>query len=571
VYPLTFSDILLSGQVLSRTTFQPAAGVVLRGSMNGDRPPLSLNDLTVTSGADGRFQVRILPGAYFFLELDAPAGSGYLDTELQDQTFSSSGHHSFYVSTPVYLTGQVRFSDWIGVAGATVTATSSDFTATTTADAGGVYRLPLLASSSSTTYRVDVTYSVPGFHGTQTVLPSLWVGEDRVRDLPLSDVWLQGRTVNGNGEPMAGVRLSGKVYRGDGEYNSLAPVSGADGRFAVRVLPGSYSSLRLEPPSGTTGYRETPLPDEFITGPLTKDFVLDDIDECLQNNNGGCSVNATCTNLEGSHVCACKSGYSGDGYTCVETPKTLTLTAPNGGEQWTSGTVRDITWTSSAVSSVHLHYSLDNGTMWALIAANMPAAPGSYAWTLPSGITSTSARVRIVDAQAGTPVDMSDAAFAVTSPGRIILNEILANEPGSATSGEFIELVNVGGSSINVGGWTLWDATAARHSFAQGTVLAPGQALVVFGSASGVPAGMPNAVGASTGSLSLNNTGDTVSLRDAGGASVDAFTYSSALCAVDGVSMNLSPEATPGSGFVLHNSVSVLPSSAGRRVDGTAF
>ena len=37
-------------------------------------------------------------------------------------------------------------------------------------------------------------------------------------------------------------------------------------------------------------------------------------------NNGGCSPDATCTNTNGQAVCACKSGWTGDGRTCSEWP-----------------------------------------------------------------------------------------------------------------------------------------------------------------------------------------------------------------------------------------------------------
>jgi len=33
-------------------------------------------------------------------------------------------------------------------------------------------------------------------------------------------------------------------------------------------------------------------------------------------NNGGCDVNADCTNTIGSFNCACKTGFSGDGFNC---------------------------------------------------------------------------------------------------------------------------------------------------------------------------------------------------------------------------------------------------------------
>jgi len=40
-----------------------------------------------------------------------------------------------------------------------------------------------------------------------------------------------------------------------------------------------------------------------------------DINECLVNN-GGCDMNANCTNTIGSRNCTCKTGYSGNGFNC---------------------------------------------------------------------------------------------------------------------------------------------------------------------------------------------------------------------------------------------------------------
>ncbi|WP_244238344.1 lamin tail domain-containing protein [Corallococcus terminator] len=218
-----------------------------------------------------------------------------------------------------------------------------------------------------------------------------------------------------------------------------------------------------------------------------------------------------------------------------------------------------------------LRYSLNNGTTWTLIAANVPAESGSYAWTLPAS-TSSSALVRIADAQNGSLADTSNARFTVAS-GRVILNEILANEPGSATAGEFIELVNMGSTAMDLSGWVLWDATAARHTFASGTVLAPGKAVAVFGGASGLPpcSCTSNVVVASTGGLSLGNAGDTVTVKNAAGTVIDTFTYSSSLAATDGVSMNRGPDAHPGGSFVLHSTLSSLAASAGKRANGSSF
>jgi len=153
---------------------------------------------------------------------------------------------------------------------------------------------------------------------------------------------------------------------------------------------------------------------------------------------------------------------------------------------------------------------------------------------------------------------------------QIIINEICANEPGSSTAGEFVELVNIGGAAASIAGWTISDATGVRHTFASGTSLAAGAAVVVYGGAAGIPAGLSNAVAATSGALSLNNTSDSATLRDGGGGIVDSFSYTSSLAGTDGVSMNRNPDGSTG-GFVLHTTLSSLPSSGGRRVNGSAW
>ena len=40
-----------------------------------------------------------------------------------------------------------------------------------------------------------------------------------------------------------------------------------------------------------------------------------DIDECVQGPDI-CDVNADCTDTDGSFMCQCRAGYSGDGVTC---------------------------------------------------------------------------------------------------------------------------------------------------------------------------------------------------------------------------------------------------------------
>ena len=110
-----------------------------------------------------------------------------------------------------------------------------------------------------------------------------------------------------------------------------------------------------------------------------------------------------------------------------------------------------------------------------------------------------------------------------------------ANGDGSrsATQDEFIELVNTGFTDFDLSGYTLEDGVGLRHTFAANTVVPAREAVVVFGG--GTPTGdFGNATAnglvftASSGGLGLNNSGDTVTLKDDQGAVVQAVTYNGA-------------------------------------------
>jgi hypothetical protein len=225
------------------------------------------------------------------------------------------------------------------------------------------------------------------------------------------------------------------------------------------------------------------------------------------------------------------------------------------------------------VANVRLDYTLD-GASWMNLTPSVGASTGSFSWLVPDAPT-TGALVQVSDASDPVISDLSDGPFTIVAsgggPAQVFLNEILANEPGSSTSGEFIEVVNAGGGAADLGGWSLSDASGARHVFASGASLPPGAAIVIFGSASAIPPGLSNAVASSSGGLSLANSGDSVILKDAGGDVIDSVTYSSALAGTDAVSMNRSPDASPAGAFVLHTALSAASASPGERADGSSF
>lgn len=174
---------------------------------------------------------------------------------------------------------------------------------------------------------------------------------------------------------------------------------------------------------------------------------------------------------------------------------------------------------------------------------------------------------------------LSLGVFAPQAQAFVVINEILAdpapgllgdaNQDGvrSASADEFIELLNYGSQTVDLAGWSLADASAARHIFPPQTLLFPYQYLAVFGG------GTPHLDGvfwqtASTGTLSLNNGNDTVSLFNAGSVIVDQVIYGS--IADHDQSIVRFPEGT-AEGFVVHGSLADADGrwySPGTSVDG---
>jgi hypothetical protein len=103
---------------------------------------------------------------------------------------------------------------------------------------------------------------------------------------------------------------------------------------------------------------------------------------------------------------------NGDTYTTILNPS-ITITSPNGGENWLVGSNHNITWTSTGLSgNVRIEYSINNGSSFNTLIASTPNV-GSYPWTIPN-LPSASCLVRVCDTD-GNPVDQSNSVFTITS------------------------------------------------------------------------------------------------------------------------------------------------------------
>ncbi|MCX6722523.1 MAG: peptidoglycan-binding protein, partial [Candidatus Staskawiczbacteria bacterium] len=108
------------------------------------------------------------------------------------------------------------------------------------------------------------------------------------------------------------------------------------------------------------------------------------------------------------------------------TQPSITVTSPNGGEQWQIGGTHLINWSSSSVESVNIY--LENwgnsgagGPLTWLIAQNVSAVNGNYSWTIPSSIAPSITpgslyKINIKQIRDIVPVsDSSNNYFTITS------------------------------------------------------------------------------------------------------------------------------------------------------------
>ena len=178
----------------------------------------------------------------------------------------------------------------------------------------------------------------------------------------------------------------------------------------------------------------------------------------------------------------------------------------------------------------------------------------------------------------GTTISGTIPATAC-DPTFLIINEIQAdpdatngdaNGDGTINTGEdeFIEIFNSGTTPIDLENYTISDASSVRHVFPSGTILMPNTFITVFGG--GTPTGISYISQiSSTGSLGFNNSGDTVTLKDAGDITVVSLTYGSD--AGDNQSIGRNPDFTGE--FVKHSTISSNPVlfSPGAKNDGTTL
>jgi subtilisin family serine protease len=132
----------------------------------------------------------------------------------------------------------------------------------------------------------------------------------------------------------------------------------------------------------------------------------------------------------------------------------ITVTSPNGGENWQAGSTHTIKWTSTGtVGNVKIEFSSNNGSSWSTVVS-AAANDGSYSWKVPD-TASSSCRIKISEASDGSPSDTSNGVFTISkpTPPEISLNRTHLNfcaiQSGTTTGPQTLLLDNSGGQTLN--------------------------------------------------------------------------------------------------------------------------
>lgn len=226
---------------------------------------------------------------------------------------------------------------------------------------------------------------------------------------------------------------------------------------------------------------------------------------------------------------AIKELYLADGLSMFPT---ATITDPTDGINLYSGTSSvDVIFSTTNSANISHIDALVNDVLTSNISSpfNVPTS---------SGTGYTIEVLVYLNGFATIPVFIDEVFFNVAAkPLNMSINEIHANPAGDisgdangdgvrdSADDEFVEIYNADASSIDISGYTISDASGIKHTFPASTVIPGNSFITVFGG--GTPTGISGMTQtASSGSLSLNNTGDSVIIRNTTGDLVKSYTYS---------------------------------------------
>lgn len=123
--------------------------------------------------------------------------------------------------------------------------------------------------------------------------------------------------------------------------------------------------------------------------------------------------------------------YSDYNFSITSVPS-ISITSPNGGEQWQCGTSYMITWISSGTPGFFVKIELYRGETFNRLITNSTSNDGSYNWFIPSSqTTGSNYKIRITSTSNTSYYDYSDDNFFITAiplPDEVVFEDSFSSE-----------------------------------------------------------------------------------------------------------------------------------------------
>lgn len=250
----------------------------------------------------------------------------------------------------------------------------------------------------------------------------------------------------------------------------------------------------------------------------------------------------------------------------------ITVTDPFGGSVTVQPASTDLpagaTWNFPALTGTEVQGTFamtaqpaDRGRLFEIkLDATNASATHTAVWQI---YVPTAAEERVAIAEyLANPTGQTNAAH---------YNPLRRDPPSDNTSqhDEYLELVNLSDTDLDLLGWTIADAVTVRHRFYESFMLGARNAAIVYGGP--LNGFTPNLdvpfipASESSAGLALNNDGDTLTVRNRIGGVVERVAYPASQVSSGG-SMTRFP--TLDHGFAPQISVSTLAVTPGRQYDG---
>jgi hypothetical protein len=105
--------------------------------------------------------------------------------------------------------------------------------------------------------------------------------------------------------------------------------------------------------------------------------------------------------------------------------KTINVISPMGGEEWFAGDRKVVKWNAMKAKSLHIEYSINNGSTWSDIVYSIPAYQDSIEWIVPTlPTTVASALVRVSNREYPELKGQSATPFFILRSGLTLLSPI---------------------------------------------------------------------------------------------------------------------------------------------------